>query len=285
MAEVNRIRRPVYELMRNRPSKPTTSILYAFDVNFKRVCPPFDGGFFMPSKEAREKYNGKRKEERAAQKLEAHKKVVGWKDEKSKARSWAFIVYPESAPEEWRDILQMTGLQFAISPLHDCDKDPTEEEKKAHWHVIAVWRNPTTGATVRRITESVKAPVPIPLNDMKGYYRYLTHKENPEKHQYDEKDITVINGFNILDFVDKTKSEVNAYKRTIQRLILEMGITEYAVLMIYLDEQDMYDEYDIASSHTYFFDKFIASIRNMHKEEVQRYDRKEKECREDSESD
>ena len=218
------------------------------------------------SRESRERENEKRKEERAAQKLEAHKRTVGWKNEKSKARSWAFIVYPESAPENWREILQLTGLQFAISPLHDSDKDPTEEDKKPHWHVIAVWRNTTTGATVRKITESVKAPVPIPLNDMKGYYRYLTHKENPEKFQYDEKDITTINGFNIIDFMEKTKSEVNAHKRFIQRLILELDIIEYAVLMIYLDEQDMYDEYDIASSHTYFFDKFIASRRNMLKE-------------------
>jgi hypothetical protein len=215
------------------------------------------------SKESQERYNEKRKEKRVARKLEAHKKVVGWKDEKSKARSWAFIVYPESAPKEWREMLQQTGLQFAISPLHDSDKDPTEEEKKAHWHVIAVWRNPTTGASVRKITESVKAPVPIPLNDMRGHYRYLTHKENPEKFQYDEKDITTINGFSILDFVEKSRSEVNAFKRAIQRLILELDITEYAVLMVYLDEQDMYDEYDIASSHTYFFDKFIASRRNM----------------------
>lgn len=221
------------------------------------------------SKESRERENEKRREERAAKKLEAHKNVVGWKHEKTKARNWAFIVYPESAPEEWREILQLTGLQFAISPLHDSDKDPTEDEKKSHWHVIAVWNNPTTGAAVRRITESVNAALPIALNGIRGYYLYLTHKENPDKFQYDEKDITTINGFNILDFVEKSKSEVNAFKRSIQRLILEMDITEYAVLMVYLDEQDMYDEYDIASSHTYFFDKFIASRRNMLKEAVQ----------------
>ena len=36
-----------------------------------------------------------------------------------KKRNWAFVLYPESAPENWREELQKTGLQCAISPLHD----------------------------------------------------------------------------------------------------------------------------------------------------------------------
>jgi len=61
-------------------------------------------------------------------------------------------------------------------------------------------------------------------------------------------------------------SEVIAFKRSIQRLILELNITEYAALMHYLDKQNMCDEYDIVNNHACFFVNFIASVRNMKKE-------------------
>lgn len=41
-----------------------------------------------------------------------------------KKRNWAFVLYPESAPADWREQLQKTGLQCAISPLHDKDMNP-----------------------------------------------------------------------------------------------------------------------------------------------------------------
>lgn len=243
------------------------------------------------TKEAQERYNEKRRAKRAEEKVElqtkeqtakeaaanqadgqaainqeAPKQAVNWKNEKTKARAWAFIVYPESTPENWKEVLQQTGIQFAISPLHDSDRDPTEENKKPHWHVIVLWGNTTTGSAVRRITESVNAPVPIPLNGIKGYYRYFTHKDNPEKFQYDEKDIQALNGFNIADFVEMTNSEVLKLKQELQAFIIENNIIEYADLIDYLLCEGLTEKYDIATSHTYFFDKYISSRRNKQKE-------------------
>ena len=42
----------------------------------------------------------------------------------NKKRYWAFVLYPESAPSDWKDILQSTGLVCAISPYHDKDINP-----------------------------------------------------------------------------------------------------------------------------------------------------------------
>ena len=58
----------------------------------------------------------------------------------------------------------------------------------------------------KSLTERLNAPKPIPLEQVRGYYRYLTHKDNPEKAQYDEKDIQTLNGFDIRDFVEMTKA-------------------------------------------------------------------------------
>ena len=36
-----------------------------------------------------------------------------------KGRNWAFVMYPESMPQNWFERLEKTGLPFAISPLHN----------------------------------------------------------------------------------------------------------------------------------------------------------------------
>lgn len=182
-----------------------------------------------------------------------------------KKRNWGFVLYPESAPENWQELLQQTGLQCAVSPLHDSDKDEGgngETLKKAHYHIILCYPGPTTYNVVKTLTESLKQPIPIALDSVKGYYRYFTHKDNPDKFQYDERDITTINGFNILDYTDLTRSEVNQIKQEIHKLIIEKGFIEYADLMDYLLVNDLYAQYDVASSHTLFFDKMITSRRH-----------------------
>ena len=42
-----------------------------------------------------------------------------------RSQIWAFIVYPESLPDNWLDILRDLHTIGAISPLHDGDYNPT----------------------------------------------------------------------------------------------------------------------------------------------------------------
>lgn len=179
-----------------------------------------------------------------------------------KKRNWAFVLYPESAPADWKETLRQSGLQCAVSPLHDKDLDPTGTPKKAHYHVIACYSGPTSFNVVKGLTDALNAPIPQALEQVRGYYRYLTHKDNPEKFQYSDSDITTINGFSIIDFVDLTKSEVLTIKKELQTLIRTADILEYSDLMDLLQDSDMVQQYDVASSNTYFFEKYITSRRN-----------------------
>lgn len=185
-----------------------------------------------------------------------------------KKRNWAFILYPESAPSDWKEILQSTGLQCAISPLHDKDIDPTEEVKKPHYHVICCYSGPTSFNVVEKLTDSLNCPIPQALEQVKGYYRYFTHKDNPEKHQYDEKDIQFINGFSILDFAEMTKNEILVTKRALQELIRNLNFYEYSDFMDYLLDCQLMTEWDVASNNTYFFEKYISSRRNKVRDEM-----------------
>lgn len=187
--------------------------------------------------------------------------------QKTKKRNWGAVIYPESLPKDWLKILADTGLQIAISPLHDKDLEADEKtQKKAHYHIILVYPGPTTYNAVLTITKKLNAPAPIPLEAVRGYYRYLTHKDNPEKYQYDEKEIKCLNGFSILDFVELTKSEVAKIKKILIDEIKKNDICEYSDFLDYVAESLSENEFDVASSHTILFNNYITSRR--HKKET-----------------
>lgn len=199
-----------------------------------------------------------------------------------KKRNWAFFVYPTkdqldvlgslydgsdgygSAPDDWIQQLQLSGLQYAISPLHDKDKheDGSGRFKKPHYHVIVVYGSPTTYNNVKSLTDRFNSPIPQALEQVRGYYRYLTHKDNPDKFQYDDKDIITGGGFNIADFIELSKSEVTEIKYKLQQLIREQGFVEYSTFMDYIQDHLDRTNFDVASSHTIFFNTYIKSIRH-----------------------
>ena len=183
-----------------------------------------------------------------------------------KKRNWTFVLYPESAPADWIDRLQKTGLQAEISPLHDKDINPDGTHKKAHYHIILCYSGPTSYTVVKALTDSLRQPIPQPLEQVKGMHRYFTHMDNPEKYQYDSREIKALNGFDILDFVEMSKSEVNKALKDLQALIRNMDFIEYSDFMDFLLDNEQDELYDVASSHTYFFEKYISSRRNKFKE-------------------
>lgn len=180
-----------------------------------------------------------------------------------KKRNWGGVVYPESAPIDWIDILKLKGITFAVSPLHDKDINPTGEVKKAHYHIILTFPGPTTDKTVNQIMQELNQPIAIPLESVRGYYRYFTHRDNPEKFQYDDSDIQLFNGFDVSDVLNSF--EVFQFLKEIQMFILENDIIEYSTLIDYLQINDMPEHWNVACSHTLFLNTYLTSRRNSKK--------------------
>ncbi|WP_367695332.1 Rep family protein, partial [Helicobacter pylori] len=63
------------------------------------------------------------------------------KKELGRTRSYAIIIYPDSANNEWLDILERTCIPCAISPLHDKDLEKDGTPKKPHYHVLFKFEN------------------------------------------------------------------------------------------------------------------------------------------------
>lgn len=180
-----------------------------------------------------------------------------------KKRVWTSVIYPDSLPAEWVDLLKKSGLKSAVSPLHNNDYNPDGEPKKAHYHLILIYGSPTTFNNVAKFTQGILCgTIPQALESVEGMYRYFTHKDNPEKAQYDEKDIQSFNGFNIYDFVQIRNSEIIRIKQELLDIIIDDKITEYCELIDIVKSMDDYSYFDVASSNTIFFTKYIASRRH-----------------------
>lgn len=199
-----------------------------------------------------------------------------------KSRYWTFITYPDSVEEGWLNILEEIGLQFAVSPLHDKDieKCLTPEDfekpnlieimgekyyfKKPHWHVLVMYEGPKTYKSFKEeICDKVKGTIPKKVESLRGMYAYLTHKNNPEKAQYELSDIKEFNDFKL----DLTTNEITQIKQKICIKIIEEDIKEYSDLIDYYLEIGDNDYWEIASNHTHFFDKYISSRRYKEKQE------------------
>lgn len=195
-------------------------------------------------------------------------KLEGILKKYAKKRYWAFISYPDSLPADWQDRLMQTGLACAVSPLHDSDVQADgKTPKKPHFHNILIFNGPTSFNVVKRISKDLlNGTLPIPLECPRGYYRYFTHLDSPDKYQYDAKAITHINGFDVGDFLDMTKSEVLEIKKRLLELIIENDFLEYWDFMEYLLFNGSSDEFDIASTNTIFFNSALKSRRHRAKE-------------------
>ena len=179
-----------------------------------------------------------------------------------KAKYWAFVAYPDSLPENWQEILISTGLPCVVSPLHDVDINADDTQKKPHYHIIMCFSNTTTYTNAKKITDSLNATIPKAVKNIKGYYRYLTHQDNPEKAQYSEVDIITLNGFNKLDYFDITRNEILSIKRQVKAFIVEHNINEYCDLLDYLDEANLPELLDCAMSNTILFNTYLKSKRH-----------------------
>lgn len=185
-----------------------------------------------------------------------------------KGRNWAFVVYPESLPLNWEEIIIETGLPMAFSPLHDKDTNPTGEPKKPHFHVICYYENPTTSRAVKEyVTDKLNGTIPIKLESMTGMYRYHLHLDNPEKYQYDDRDRKFYNGFDVNKVDSLTYTEISKLLKEVQIFIRDNSIHEYSDLLDVLLDNELFSLWDVARNHTLLLNTYITSKRNKLKKE------------------
>jgi len=113
---------------------------------------------------------------------------------RGRTRNFATVVYPDSAAENWQEILAEQFVPSFISPIHDQDCNPSGEIKKAHYHVMLMFDGVKTLDQATEIFKKIGGVGQEIVQSQRGYARYLCHLDNPEKAQYNQDDVKQLCG-------------------------------------------------------------------------------------------
>lgn len=181
----------------------------------------------------------------------------------NRTRNWNFILYPESAPENWQDIINETKIEWVLSPLHDKDIDINGELKKPHYHITLLYPGPKTYEQVAGlVVHDLKQPIPVKCQSVKGSIRYMVHKDNPEKFQYDWNDIKCYGGADLQVLCQPTSSERLVLLKEILSFCSDNQISELCDLVDICILNDYNDWLAVVCNYnTLVISKHIDSIR------------------------
>lgn len=184
---------------------------------------------------------------------------------------WCAIAYPESLPgtdaetieEKFKRVkrrLINTGMQVAISPLHDkdtwdhdsperVDKDTGEvypsgtfykvgDRKKAHWHLIVKSESRMSFQEINALLQRIlNCPYVQRCRSLKNSFDYFVHANAPEKYQgYYSEDIVRLNNF----CLEPNRYEKSALLDEIARVIRERGLERLTDVLDFFDGQVEY---------------------------------------------
>ena len=190
-----------------------------------------------------------------------------------RSNKWAFLLYQESAPEHYLDVLENMHIPFVLSPWHDKDiNKETGEFKKAHKHGALYFDSLKSYSQVSELLiKNLNTPAHVePVMSPKGMYDYFTHAENPEKTLYDINQIETGCGFELDKFLISNNSD--EFLSMVIDIIEEYNFTEFNNLVRYARKEKQ-ELLNLIMDKTYFFAKYLDSRRHS------RYGKEDNECK------
>lgn len=180
----------------------------------------------------------------------------------TRTRNWSIIVYPESAPENWRAILDESHIEWIESPLHEFDTNPTGEVKKPHYHVLLLFGGVKSYDQVCEFIKPLNGPIPQRCHNARAMVRYFAHLDNPDKFQYSIADIIPHGGVDISELLKPSTSERYTIIKEMCEYVGANNITEFFELMDYaMDER--FDTWFplLCDNSAYIVNQYIKSNR------------------------
>lgn len=180
-----------------------------------------------------------------------------------RGRVFTFVVYPDSAPENWREIIRDWQVEAYVSPLHDRDINPEDgSQKKPHYHVVLVFRGNKSLKQIQAYSDELSGVKLVKKNivaDKKLMIRYLIHYDNPEKAQYDLEGLEEFSGADKMSYFVGEKEDDTAV-REMMAFCREQGITSFSKLSDYAADERPDWFRVLVSRRSYFMDKYLKSL-------------------------
>lgn len=151
----------------------------------------------------------------------------------TRAKNWTIVLYPDSAPPNWRELIEDMYIEWVESPLHDKDLNADGEVKKPHWHILLMYGSLKSYEQVIELTNQLNCPIPKKCHNSKALVRYMAHMDNPEKAQYDPSLIKSHGGVDLAELLRPSSSERYSIIRDMMTFVKANEIIEFQDLMDY----------------------------------------------------
>lgn len=185
----------------------------------------------------------------------------------TRTRNWTTVVYPESAPLNWRDILDDQHLEWVESPLHEFDTDPTGVCKKPHWHILIMFGGVKSYDQVLEVIKDLNCAAPQRCHNAKSLVRYMAHLDNPDKYQYSVTDIRSHGGVDVNDLLKPSSAERYTMIRDIIQFCDDNQIYHFSDLMYIAIDEHFDDWFPIlCDSSAYIVNTHLKSVREKRRD-------------------
>lgn len=167
-------------------------------------------------------------------------------------KTWTFIIYPDdSAPDNWRQIIENYHVSGAYSPIHL----PESDENKKHVHVILEFGSNMSLGTVKRFIADLNGTQPFLVYDKPRMYRYLSHMDEKNKIKYDPNEVTYFN-VPYYEYIN-TVGGVSDTLNDICDWINQSGCSTFKDLYNHALFTNNLNWMSFISTHVYFFNSFL----------------------------
>lgn len=176
-------------------------------------------------------------------------------------RLFGTIIYVESAPTNWQDILAELQVPCFISPYHDKDFTAEGEPKKPHYHILFNFSGKKSPEQVMKIVESIGGVGLKFLDDLRGSARYLCHLDNPEKALYKPNDVKCLGG---LDYFECCNTVMDRYNTILEmkQYCVDNNVTNFADLFEYSADNEFSWFRILCDSGAFIMERYIKSRAN-----------------------
>lgn len=172
------------------------------------------------------------------------------------SRCYATILYPESAAENWMDILENLHTKIMISPLHDQDTDNEGLLKKPHRHILFHFPSVKSQNQIKEITDKIHSVGQERVIDPMSMALYLIHRNAPDKAQYSPDDVICFN-CNYMEYILKGQ-DASSLIGDIIDYIEDQNVRSFATLIQYCRKHQQ-EWLHIIYGRTYFFTAYLKS--------------------------
>lgn len=171
----------------------------------------------------------------------------------NRGRNFAGVFYPESCPFDYLERIEKFGCKCALSPLHT----PDAEEKKPHYHILFQFSGNKSIEQVRFFMNSLGSSMVQVVNDFGAMVRYLVHRDNPEKQQFDESEIICYHNIEVSKYF-KTNADKIGHMRKVIEIIQKEHIRSYNELLLKCSESD--DLMTACLKYAYALNLFLKGV-------------------------